>query len=58
MTVFTCANSRCRAALGVDHVTLVTTVHVRRFCSVECIAEGQQAHCERLADPSAGADRR
>jgi hypothetical protein len=38
MTTFVCANIRCGAELGVDHVTLVT---VRRFCSVECITEGQ-----------------
>lgn len=25
--------------LDVDHVTLVTTVHVRRFCTMECLVE-------------------
>lgn len=45
----TCANSRCRAPLPVDHVTLVTTRHVRRFCTVECIAEGQRANYDAIA---------
>jgi hypothetical protein len=39
---FQCANPACRAHLGTDHVTLVTTCHVRRFCSVECITEGHR----------------
>jgi hypothetical protein len=41
-----CANPRCGRALGVDHVTMVTTTHVRRFCTVECITEGQQCAME------------
>jgi hypothetical protein len=41
---FRCANLECCDALGRDHVTLITTAHVRRFCSVECIAAGQRAH--------------
>lgn len=44
MTVFTCANTRCGVVLDIDHVVLVTTVHMRRFCSVECITQGQEAH--------------
>lgn len=48
-TVFQCANARCRARLNADHVTLVTTGHVRRFCTVECIHEGQQAHHDAIA---------
>lgn len=38
-----CANARCQAELSTDHVTLTTTAHVRRFCCVEHIAEGQAA---------------
>jgi hypothetical protein len=53
-TLFRCANARCRALLAADHVTLVTTAHVRRFCSVECIAEGQQAHHEAIAAAARG----
>jgi hypothetical protein len=45
-TPFVCANILCRAPLGVDHVTLVTTMHVRRFCTVECITEGQRVQRE------------
>ncbi|MFD1083452.1 hypothetical protein [Micromonospora andamanensis] len=41
---FRCANVECCEALGRDHVTLITTAHMRRFCSVECIAAGQRAH--------------
>lgn len=47
-SVMRCANAACAQLLDVDHVTLVTTCHVRRFCCVECIAEGQRsfAHVE------------
>jgi hypothetical protein len=38
-----CANLECQAVLGIDHVTLTTTRHIRRFCTVDCIGEGQQA---------------
>lgn len=48
---FTCANLRCKRTLGRDHVTLVTTAHMRRFCSVLCITEGQRAWHERIASP-------
>lgn len=41
---FRCSNLECCEALGRDHVTLITTAHVRRFCSVECVAAGQRAH--------------
>jgi hypothetical protein len=44
-----CANAKCRQPLTVDHVTLITTAHVRRFCSVECIAEGHRAHLDAIA---------
>lgn len=43
-----CANPACRRPLAVDHVTLVTTAHVRRFCSVDCIADGQRAIREAI----------
>lgn len=48
--LFHCANARCRAPLSTDHVIMLTTKHMRRFCSVECIAEGQQAEYERIAE--------
>jgi hypothetical protein len=44
---FRCANIECCEELGRDHVTLITTAQVRRFCSVDCIAAGQRA--DRLA---------
>lgn len=56
---FRCANLSCTAALHSDHVTLTTTTHVRRFCSVECIHEGQQAWHElirRSDNPLSGSD--
>jgi hypothetical protein len=40
---FHCANIECCEELGRDHVTLITTANMRRFCSVECIAAGQRA---------------
>jgi hypothetical protein len=46
-TLFHCANLRCGRPLGVDHVILLTTMHMRRFCSVECIHEGQEAAYEK-----------
>jgi len=51
-----CANLRCRSQLSVDHVTLLTTVHMRRFCSVECIVEGQMAWLDQLKRVPAGDD--
>lgn len=45
---FTCANLRCKRELGRDHVTLITTAHMRRFCSVLCITEGQAAWQDSL----------
>jgi hypothetical protein len=48
MNIFRCANTRCGEALDVDHVTLVTTTHVRRFCSMRCVVEGHLAHVEAL----------
>lgn len=46
---FNCANLKCRAALGQDHVTLITTAHMRRFCSVYCVVDGLEAWHEYLA---------
>jgi hypothetical protein len=46
---FVCANLNCQKELKIDHVILLTTMHMRRFCSVECITEGQIAHYENLA---------
>ena len=40
---FKCANRKCGRELTRDHVIMITTMHMRRFCSVECIAEGQRA---------------
>jgi len=40
---FNCANLNCRRELGTDHVTLITTGHMRRFCCVECIGNGLEA---------------
>ena len=48
-TVYYCANPDCRTELVVDHVTMTTTTHVRRFCSVDCIADGLQAVRELIA---------
>ena len=45
---YRCENPKCNNKLNVDHVTLITTCHVRRFCSVECIAESQQEHIKDL----------
>jgi len=45
-----CENPKCPNHLEIDHVTLVTTCHVRRFCSVECIAESQKAHLDDILE--------
>jgi hypothetical protein len=44
----TCANLRCLADLEVDHVSLITTAHLRRFCSVACITEGHAVWLDAL----------
>jgi hypothetical protein len=36
---YRCENPDCDAQLYPDHVTLITTEHVRRFCTVECLVE-------------------
>ena len=48
MSIDTCANPACRTKLDVDHITLITTAHVRRFCSVECIEPSRLAHEDEL----------
>lgn len=40
---FNCANLNCHKPLSTDHVTLTTTAHMRRFCCVPCIVEGETA---------------
>ena len=47
-SIFRCDNPGCRVHLGVDHVTLITTCHVRRFCSVECITDGHRAVLDEI----------
>jgi hypothetical protein len=42
--MFECENSACGRKLSVDHITVVTTFHVRRFCTMECVVEGFQNH--------------
>lgn len=41
-----CDNARCREPAG--DVVLITTAHVRWFCSVECVAKGQGAHVDAI----------
>jgi hypothetical protein len=48
---FTFANMNCRRSLEDDHVTVITTTHMRRFCSVDCVAEGLVAWREHRTDP-------
>jgi len=47
---FNCANLNCRRELGQDPVILITTAHMRRFCSVECITDGQAAWTQHTYD--------
>lgn len=47
-----CANLRCRRPLQVDHVTLTTTTHIRRFCQVECVIDGFAAWHELIFSPA------
>ena len=44
-----CENPKCREELSADHVILVTTMHFRRFCSVECLEESHRIHMDALA---------
>jgi hypothetical protein len=50
---YRCANLNCRQPLGHDHVVLLTTAHLRRFCSVECIAAGQKAWQDAIYESTA-----
>lgn len=34
---YRCENPKCFERLYADHVTLITTAHVRRFCTVDCL---------------------
>jgi hypothetical protein len=45
-----CENPRCGCVLEIDHVTLLTTEHVRRFCTVDCVAIGyaEQAYINAM----------
>lgn len=38
--------SGCGKELHVDHVIMLTTKHMRRFCSVECIILGRNKWLE------------
>jgi hypothetical protein len=44
-----CENPLCGELLTADHVLLATTCHVRRFCTVECIAESKMFHEDAIA---------
>lgn len=37
---YNCADLSCQRELQRDHVTLLTTTQLRRFCTVECITHG------------------
>jgi hypothetical protein len=43
-----CENENCKNLLSADHVSVVTTQHVRRFCSMECVVESFQLHMDKL----------
>lgn len=43
-----CENPACGKPLHVDHVLLITTAHVRRFCDVECVARGWLESMDRI----------
>jgi hypothetical protein len=45
---FRCENTRCGLPLGNDPVIVITTGHVRRFCDLECVCDGHDAHVEQL----------
>jgi hypothetical protein len=44
-----CENPFCNDPLRADHVTLVTTGHVRRFCTVECLIDSFYHNLDVLA---------
>jgi hypothetical protein len=39
-----CENPTCKNKLSADHITLVTTAHVRRFCYMDCLIESYYRH--------------
>ena len=44
-----CANLLCeREVRGAEFVLQVSTGHVRWFCSVQCVVDGQQAYQNRI----------
>ena len=47
-----CENPECAVFLDADHITLITTHHVRRFCSMKCVERShhlaQEDYLERL----------
>jgi hypothetical protein len=43
----TCMNPACNAPPG--DTALVTTGHVRWFCTVECLIESRRAHLDRIS---------
>ena len=43
-----CENENCKHLLSADHVIVVTTKHVRRFCCLECVVEGFELHMDKL----------
>jgi hypothetical protein len=55
---FHCANPGCARLLTADHVILLTTMHMRRFCCVECIAEGKRAADAAIYDKALARDGR
>jgi len=42
-----CANPDCRLPLTADHVILITTRHLRRFCGLPCVVKGYELSIER-----------
>ncbi len=45
----TCANVLCgKDVQGREFVLQVSTKHVRWFCSVPCVVEGQKAHYDEI----------
>jgi len=54
---YRCENPLCHEALKVDHVTVITTAHVRRFCDLECVVCSVVEINRRIlseTDPSSG----
>lgn len=43
-----CVNPRCKAELEADHVLLVTTTKIRRFCHVGCLIESHEIYVANM----------